>query len=70
MVGGCCVCAEEQGWDLNPLVYCDGHGCDVAVHQGNIRSIDRSIGIKQGRKRNANQSVYGRAEKPPQRVRL
>ena len=35
MVGGCCVCSDERGWDENPLVYCDGHGCNVAVHQGN-----------------------------------
>ena len=34
MVGGCCVCSDEQGWNENPLVYCDGHGCTVAVHQG------------------------------------
>ena len=34
MVGGCCVCADERGWDENPLVYCDGQGCNVAVHQG------------------------------------
>ena len=36
MVGGCCVCSDERGWDENPLVYCDGHGCNVAVHQGTI----------------------------------
>ena len=34
MVGGCCVCSDEQGWNENPLVYCDGQGCNVAVHQG------------------------------------
>ncbi|XP_064647726.1 protein AF-10-like isoform X2 [Lineus longissimus] len=33
MVGGCCVCSDERGWAENPLVYCDGHGCCVAVHQ-------------------------------------
>ncbi|XP_013397623.1 protein AF-10 [Lingula anatina] len=33
MVGGCCVCSDEHGWADNPLVYCDGHGCNVAVHQ-------------------------------------
>ncbi|XP_037076344.1 protein AF-10-like [Pollicipes pollicipes] len=33
MVGGCCVCSDESGWDENPLVYCDGDGCNVAVHQ-------------------------------------
>lgn len=34
MVGGCCVCSDERGWTENPLVYCDGQGCNVAVHQG------------------------------------
>ena len=34
MIGGCCVCSDERGWDENPLVYCDGQGCNVAVHQG------------------------------------
>ncbi|KAG1671241.1 Protein AF-10 [Nymphon striatum] len=33
MVGGCCVCSDERGWTENPLVYCDGQGCSVAVHQ-------------------------------------
>ncbi|XP_059488473.1 protein AF-10 isoform X2 [Neocloeon triangulifer] len=33
MVGGCCVCSDERGWSENPLVYCDGQGCTVAVHQ-------------------------------------
>ncbi|XP_013144933.1 PREDICTED: protein AF-10 isoform X9 [Papilio polytes] len=33
MVGGCCVCSDERGWPDNPLVYCDGNGCTVAVHQ-------------------------------------
>ncbi|XP_074604904.1 uncharacterized protein LOC141858139 isoform X2 [Brevipalpus obovatus] len=33
MVGGCCVCSDERGWAENPLVYCDGHQCNVAVHQ-------------------------------------
>lgn len=33
MVGGCCVCSDERGWNENPLVYCDGTGCNVAVHQ-------------------------------------
>lgn len=35
MVGGCCVCSDDRGWAENPLVYCDGQGCTVAVHQGN-----------------------------------
>ena len=34
MLGGCCVCADENGWPDNPLVYCDGEECNVAVHQG------------------------------------
>ena len=34
MVGGCCVCSDERGWAENPLVYCDGQSCNVAVHQG------------------------------------
>nr|AAC46918.1 zinc finger protein [Caenorhabditis elegans]prf//2122400A CEZF gene [Caenorhabditis elegans] len=34
MVGGCCVCADENGWTDNPLIYCDGENCEVAVHQG------------------------------------
>lgn len=33
MVGGCCVCSDERGWPENPLVYCDGQSCTVAVHQ-------------------------------------
>ncbi|XP_015791835.1 protein AF-10 isoform X2 [Tetranychus urticae] len=33
MVGGCCVCSDERGWTENPLVYCDGNQCSVAVHQ-------------------------------------
>ncbi|XP_046668256.1 protein AF-10-like [Homalodisca vitripennis] len=33
MVGGCCVCSDDRGWAENPLVYCDGQGCTVAVHQ-------------------------------------
>ncbi len=36
MIGGCCVCSDERGWAENPLVYCDGHGCNVAVHQGKL----------------------------------
>lgn len=34
MVGGCCVCADDNGWSDNPLIYCDGDNCEVAVHQG------------------------------------
>lgn len=33
MLGGCCVCLDERGWAENPLVYCDGQSCSVAVHQ-------------------------------------
>ena len=39
MVGGCCVCSDERGWAENPLVYCDGQGCNVAVHQGKAELI-------------------------------
>ena len=34
MVGGCCVCGDDMAFDNNLLVYCDGVGCQVAVHQG------------------------------------
>lgn len=37
MLGGCCVCSDERGWAENPLVYCDGQGCTVAVHQGKFQ---------------------------------
>ena len=43
MVGGCCVCSDERGWDENPLVYCDGDGCNVAVHQGNQLNIQHHL---------------------------
>ena len=43
MVGGCCVCADESGWAENPLVYCDGQGCNVAVHQGLLIFFVKSI---------------------------
>uniref|UniRef100_F6RU53 Protein AF-10 n=1 Tax=Ciona intestinalis TaxID=7719 RepID=F6RU53_CIOIN len=33
MLAGCCVCLDERGWAENPLVYCDGQECSVAVHQ-------------------------------------
>jgi len=39
MVGGCCVCSDERGWTENPLVYCDGQGCTVAVHQGDFEKL-------------------------------
>lgn len=41
MIGGCCVCSDERGWAENPLVYCDGHGCNVAVHQGKLHATLR-----------------------------
>lgn len=41
MIGGCCVCSDERGWTENPLVYCDGHGCSVAVHQGECEGTAR-----------------------------
>lgn len=40
MVGGCCVCSDERGWTENPLVYCDGQGCNVAVHQGKFLKVN------------------------------
>jgi len=46
MVGGCCVCSDDRGWDENPLVYCDGQGCSVAVHQGKIITILYLLGRK------------------------
>lgn len=33
MIGGCCVCSFDSGLPDNSLVYCDGKGCQVAVHQ-------------------------------------
>lgn len=44
MVGGCCVCSDESGWAENPLVYCDGQGCNVAVHQACYGIISVPIG--------------------------
>lgn len=51
MVGGCCVCSDENGWTENPLVYCDGQGCNVAVHQGSppvaplgVHALPQSVG--------------------------
>jgi len=41
MVGGCSVCSDELGWPENPLVYCDGPNCNVAVHQGGYSVITR-----------------------------
>lgn len=43
MVGGCCVCSDERGWPDNPLVYCDGNGCTVAVHQGILLELSLQL---------------------------
>ncbi|CAF1611709.1 unnamed protein product [Adineta ricciae] len=32
LVGGCCVCSDDQGFANNALVYCDGKDCTVACH--------------------------------------
>lgn len=50
MVGGCRVCSDERGWAENPLVYCDGHACSVAVHQGTVAVGAAGLGgrCKQG----------------------
>ena len=34
LVGGCCVCSDDQGFPNNALVYCDGKDCTVACHTG------------------------------------
>lgn len=39
LIGGCCVCSDDQGFSNNALVYCDGKGCTVACHTGKIRNI-------------------------------
>uniref|UniRef100_A0A0A9WA61 Protein AF-10 n=1 Tax=Lygus hesperus TaxID=30085 RepID=A0A0A9WA61_LYGHE len=44
MVGGCCVCSDDRGWTENPLVYCDGPGCTVAVHQACYGIVTVPIG--------------------------
>jgi hypothetical protein len=46
MIGGCCVCSDERGWAENPLVYCDGHGCNVAVHQGKHRIKFKTLNME------------------------
>ncbi|XP_050546902.1 protein AF-10-like [Daktulosphaira vitifoliae] len=33
MLGNCSVCSEDKAFDGNPLVYCDGPNCNVAVHK-------------------------------------
>ncbi len=48
MIGGCCVCSDEKGYSDNPLVYCDGDNCDVAVHQGLLSLPLRTSKIRIG----------------------
>lgn len=33
MLGNCSVCCEDKAYNDNPLVYCDGKNCNVAVHK-------------------------------------
>jgi hypothetical protein len=40
MTDGCCVCSDDNGYEHNAIVYCDGSGCCVAVHQGCYGIID------------------------------
>jgi hypothetical protein len=47
MVGGCCVCSDERGWPENPLVYCDGQNCTVAVHQACYGIVSVPTGVSQ-----------------------
>ncbi|XP_074025326.1 coiled coil domain containing protein Alhambra isoform X3 [Leptinotarsa decemlineata] len=44
MVGRCCVCSDERGWFENPLVYCDGQSCTVAVHQACYGIVSVPVG--------------------------
>lgn len=46
MVGGCCVCSDERGWPENPLVYCDGQNCTVAVHQACYGIVTVPTGVR------------------------
>ena len=46
MLGGCCVCSDERGWTENPLVYCDGQGCTVAVHQGLLSFSSKNVSLQ------------------------
>lgn len=43
MLGGCSVCCDDTGWTENPLVYCDGPNCNVAVHQGKFAVISTVV---------------------------
>jgi protein AF-17/10 len=38
LIGGCCVCSDDQGFSNNALVYCDGKDCTVACHTGKIKN--------------------------------
>ena len=33
----CCVCGESKVNPDNRLFTCKGHGCDVTVHQGELK---------------------------------
>lgn len=37
------MCSDDRGWSENPLVYCDGQSCNVAVHQGNTNKIISTV---------------------------
>ena len=39
LIGGCCVCSDDQGFSNNALVYCDGKGCTVACHTGELKKV-------------------------------
>lgn len=34
MIGGCVVCGQDEGYLDNVLIYCDGEGCGIGVHEG------------------------------------
>ena len=33
MVGGCVVCGQDEGYLDNVIIYCDGDGCEIGVHE-------------------------------------
>ena len=43
LIGGCCVCSDDQGFSNNALVYCDGKGCTVACHTGKEKQTELNI---------------------------
>ena len=45
LVGGCCVCSDDQGFANNALVYCDGKECTVACHTGNERKNNETAAL-------------------------